>query len=123
MVTDSGKLVVLSVQRHGEDLGVNEVTLKAGDSLLLQGSWDALDQHTIDPNVIVVDTPDAIRRQTVPLGPKAVPALVILAGMVVLLTTWPGAGDGGLPAGGDRAWSCSGSSRSNRRTARCSGPR
>ncbi|HYI25529.1 MAG TPA: SLC13 family permease [Thermomicrobiales bacterium] len=87
MVTDSGQLVVLSVQRHGEDLGVNEVTLKAGDSLLLQGSWDALDQHTIDPNVILVDTPDSIRRQTVPLGPRAVPALVTLAAMVVLLTT------------------------------------
>jgi di/tricarboxylate transporter len=85
MVTDSGKLVVLSVQRHGVDLDVNEVTLKAGDSMLLQGGWDALDQHTTDPNVIVVDTPDSIRRQTVPLGPKAVPALAILAGMVVLL--------------------------------------
>ncbi len=87
MVTDSGSLVVLAVQRHGDDLGVNEVTLKAGDSLLLQGSWDALDQHTVDPNVILVDTPDSIRRQTVPLGPKAVPALVVLAGMVVLLTS------------------------------------
>jgi di/tricarboxylate transporter len=87
MVTDSGELVILSIQRHGEDLGVNEVTLKAGDSLLLQGSWDALDQHTVDPNVIVVDIPDAIRRQTVPLGPKAVPALATLGGMVVLLTT------------------------------------
>ncbi len=87
MVTDSGNLVVLSVRRHGEDLGVNEVTLKAGDAMLLQGSWDALDEHTIDPNVLVVDTPDSIRRQTVPLGPKAVPALVILAAMVVLLTS------------------------------------
>ena len=87
MVTDSGRLVVLSVQRHGEDLGVNEVTLKAGDSMLLQGSWDALDEHTIDPNVILVDTPDSIRRQTVPLGPKAVPAMAVLGAMVVLLLT------------------------------------
>ncbi len=87
MVTDSGQLVVLSVQRHGEELGVNEVILKAGDAMLLQGSWDALDQYTVDPNVMVVDTPDSIRRQTVPLGPKAVPALLILAGMVVLLVS------------------------------------
>jgi di/tricarboxylate transporter len=87
MVTDSGNLVVLSVRRHGEDLGVNEVALKAGDSLLLQGGWDALDEHTVDPNVVLVDTPDSIRRQTVPLGPKAVPAIVILAAMVVLLTS------------------------------------
>ena len=40
-----------------------------------------------DPNVLLVDSPDAIRRQTVPLGPKAVPALVVLGVMVVLLST------------------------------------
>jgi di/tricarboxylate transporter len=87
MVTDSGELVVLAVQRHGEDLGADEVVLKAGDSILLQGGWDALDQHTQDPNVLLVDSPDAVRRQTVPLGPKAVPALVVLGVMVVLLST------------------------------------
>jgi di/tricarboxylate transporter len=87
MVTDSGQLVVLAVQRHGEDLGANEVTLRAGDSLLLQGTWAALDEHTRDPNVLLVDSPDAIRRQTVPLGPRAVPALAILGVMVALLTT------------------------------------
>lgn len=87
MVTDSGSLVVLAVQRHGTDLGVAEATLRAGDSLLLQGRWDALDEHIADPNVVVVDTPDSIRRQTVPLGPKAVPALAILLAMVVVLAS------------------------------------
>lgn len=87
MVTDSGNLVVLAVQRHGTDLGVDEVTLKSGDSMLLQGSWNALDEHTVDPNVVVVDTPDAIRRQTIPLGPKAVPALIVMGVMIVLLAT------------------------------------
>lgn len=87
MVTDSGNLVVLGVQRYGEDVGVAETTLKAGDSLLLQGRWDALDEHTVDPNVVLIDTPDAIRRQTVPLGPRALPALAVLAIMIVLLGT------------------------------------
>jgi di/tricarboxylate transporter len=87
MVTDSGSLVVLAVQRHGTDLGVEDVSLKAGDSMLLQGKWDALDEHTNDPNVVLVDTPDAIRRQTIPLGSKAVPALLVLGAMVVLLIT------------------------------------
>jgi di/tricarboxylate transporter len=95
MVTDSGQLVVLAVQRHGEDIAPGEtalrapgeVTLKAGDALLLQGTWDALDAHTQDPNVLLVDSPDAIRRQTIPLGPRAVPALAILGAMIVLLTT------------------------------------
>jgi di/tricarboxylate transporter len=87
MVTDSGELVVLAAQRHGEDLGPREVSLKAGDSLLLQGTWAALDEHTRDPNVLLVDAPDAIRRQTVPLGPRALPALAILGAMIALLTT------------------------------------
>jgi di/tricarboxylate transporter len=87
MVTDSGNLVVLGVQRYGEDVGVEETTLKAGDSLLLQGRWDALDEHTVDPNVVLIDTPDAIRRQAVPLGPRALPALAVLAVMIVLLGT------------------------------------
>jgi di/tricarboxylate transporter len=87
MVTDSGQLVILAVQRHGEALGPPEVTLKAGDSLLLQGTWAALDEQTRDPNVLLVDDPEAIRRQTVPLGPRAVPALAILGVMVALLTT------------------------------------
>jgi di/tricarboxylate transporter len=87
MVTDSGSLVILAVQRHGVDLGTDEIELRAGDSLLLQGGWDALDEHTLDPNVLLVDSPDAIRRQTVPLGPKAKAALIVLAAMVGLLTT------------------------------------
>jgi di/tricarboxylate transporter len=87
MVTDSGSLVILSILRHGVDVGTDEVALRAGDSLLLQGSWDALDEQTQDPNVVLVDSPDAIRRQTVPLGPKAKFALIVLAGMVVTLTT------------------------------------
>jgi di/tricarboxylate transporter len=86
-VTASGELVVLAVQRHGEDLGPGAATVRAGDSLLLQGSWSALDEHTRDPNVLLVDSPDAIRRQAVPLGPRTLPALVILGAMVILLTT------------------------------------
>lgn len=87
MVTDSGQLVVLAVQRHGEDLGPSEVLLRAGDAMLLQGRWSALDVHTRDPNVMLVDSPDAIRRQTVSLGPRAMPALAVLAVMIVLMTT------------------------------------
>ena len=86
MVTDSGKLVILGVQRLGEDLGSREITLEAGDAMLLQGRWDALDQHTRDPNVVLVDSPEAIRRQTAPLGPRVIPAVAIMLGMVLLLT-------------------------------------
>lgn len=87
MVTESGELVVLAVQRDGEALEQDATTLRAGDSILLHGSWAALDQHTADPHILLVDAPDAVRRQAAPLGKKAIPALVIMAAMVVLLTT------------------------------------
>ena len=87
MVTDSGDLVVLAVQRKGEDLGPAEIELAVGDTLLLQGTWDALDENLADPEVLVVNSPDLVRRQAVPLGTGAKTALAILAGMVVALAT------------------------------------
>ncbi|MHA7306476.1 SLC13 family permease [Arthrobacter sp. TMN-49] len=87
MVTESGSLVVLAHQRAGKNPESGASHVKAGDTLLLQGSWNALDQHTRDQNVLLVDSPDAIRRQTVPLGPGALPALVILVAMVIMMTT------------------------------------
>ena len=86
MVTDSGDLVVLAVQRRGE-ARAGETTLAVGDTLLLQGSWGALDEHLDAPDVLVVDEPESVRRQVVPLGPGARRAIVVLAGMVALLAT------------------------------------
>ncbi|GAA3586431.1 SLC13 family permease [Klugiella xanthotipulae] len=87
MVTDSGELVILAVQRAGEDLSSSEITLATGDTLLLQGSWAALADNADDPNVLLVDEPDTIRRQTVPLGRSARWSLIITAAMIILLTT------------------------------------
>ena len=87
MVTDSGDLVILAIQRKGEDLGPGEATLAVGDVLLLRGAWAALDETLDDPNVLVVDSPEQVRRQTIPLGLGAREAIVVLAAMVVLLAT------------------------------------
>ena len=87
MVTESGDLVVLAIQRRDELLGPGETILAAGDSLLLQGSWRALDEQLDDPNVLVVDSPELIRRQAVPMGAGAKTAIVILLGMVIALAT------------------------------------
>jgi di/tricarboxylate transporter len=86
MTTDSGELVVVAVHREGEDVA-GETALRAGDTVLLQGSWSALDEHLRDPDVLVVDDPAAIRRQAVPLGAGARRALGVLAAMVVALAT------------------------------------
>jgi di/tricarboxylate transporter len=101
MVTDSGDLVVLAVQRDGRDLGPEETPLAVGDTLLLRGTWAALDENLADPAVLVVDSPGLVRRQAVPLGPGTKRALGVLAVMVVLLATGavPAAVAGLLAAG------------------------
>jgi di/tricarboxylate transporter len=87
MVTESGDLVVLGVQRHGSPLPPGDVVLAAGDALLVRGTWAALAQHLPDDDVVVVDEPGEVRRQVVPLSLGAKEALGVLAGMVVLLAS------------------------------------
>ena len=87
MTTPSGDLVIAAIQRNGEDLGPAESRLAVGDALVVRGSWQALDQHVAAPEVLVVNSPDLVRRQAVPLGLKAREAIAVLVGMVVLLAT------------------------------------
>jgi di/tricarboxylate transporter len=86
MVTESGDLVVLAIQRREEELS-GETTLQAGDTLLLRGTWSDLDHHLEDPDVRVVDDPGEVRRQAVPLGPGAGRSIGIVAVMIVLLAS------------------------------------
>lgn len=102
MVTESGDLVVLAVQRKGHHQGPGRTTLAAGDTLLVQGDWAALERNVDhDPDVLVVDSPALVRRQAVPLGPGAYRAVAVLAAMVLLLATGivPAAVAGVLAAG------------------------
>ena len=88
MVTDSGDLVILAVQRKGTDLGAEKADIAVGDTLLVQGAWQDLDREVdADRDVIAVHQPSAVRAQAVPLGPKAIETLVITGGMVVLLAS------------------------------------
>ena len=87
MATPSGDLVVLAVQRAGDDVEGPHETLRAGDTLLLSGAWDKLQEHTAGGGeVLVVDDPARLRRG-VPLGRGSRRAIAILVGMVVLLAT------------------------------------
>ncbi len=105
MVTQSGDLIVLAVQRGGGEtaatVGAGAVVLQAGDTMLLQGTWKALDTHLDDPDVLVVSSPELVRRQAVPMGPGAKQAVVILFAMVLMLATGvvPSAVAGLLAAG------------------------
>ena len=87
MVSERGDLVVAEIQRRGTVLGDEEVELAVGDVLLLRGSWEALEARADDPGFLVVNHPDLVRRQAVPLGLRAKEAIAVLAGMVLLLVT------------------------------------
>lgn len=78
-------LVVLAVHRLGRDRGRQPTTLEVGDTLLVEGTWDALDQNIHGQDVLVVDSPDLLRRQVPGLGPRGRLALAVLGGMVLLL--------------------------------------
>jgi di/tricarboxylate transporter len=100
MVTASGNLVVLAIHRQGSDLAPGE-PLQKGDVLLLQGTWDALETYIAPPEALVVDSPELVRRQVVPMGRDALVALGIMSVMVILLATGlvPAAAAGILAAG------------------------
>ncbi len=85
MTAGEGDLVVLAVHRGGVALPPGAHKLAAGDTMLVQGSWAALDTHLADPAVLVVDSPDVVRKQAVPFGLGAKAALIILIAMVAML--------------------------------------
>ena len=88
MVTASGDLVVLAMQRRGQDLGPRAMRLEAGDALLVQGDWRAPEREIdADNEVLAVDSPQQVKSQAVPLGPRSATALIITGAMVVLLAT------------------------------------
>ena len=86
-VVAGGSLVLLAVQRRGRDLGSQARAVEVGDVLLLEGPWEALDAIVTDSDVLLVESPELVRRRAVPLGPRSKRAIAALAGMVVLLTT------------------------------------
>lgn len=100
MVTPSGDLIVLAIQRQGKDLTTGE-PLASGDTLLLQGTWEAMETRLEPAEVLVVDSPELVRRQALPMGPGARTTLLILGAMVILLATGlvPAAVAGLLAAG------------------------
>lgn len=85
MATPSGDLIILAMSRGGADLGIKPTEIRAGDTLLLQGTWQALDKRLASPQVLVVNSPELVRRQTIALGPGARQALAIMALMIFLL--------------------------------------
>jgi di/tricarboxylate transporter len=84
MVTATGDMLVLAIQRRGEDLA-GRVALEAGDTVLVQGTWETLDRHKATRGVLIVDRPELVKSQLVPLGVGARSMLAILGAMIALI--------------------------------------
>jgi di/tricarboxylate transporter len=85
MTTEGGDLMVLAIQRGGIEMREEPVALRAGDHLLLQGTWKALDQYLSDPKILIVDSPEVVQKQAVALGQGAPAAIAILLLLFILL--------------------------------------
>ena len=81
----SSDVVILAVRRRGKDLGAAPVDLVEGDLLLVHGSWSAVDSLVDHRDVVVVNSPDLVRRQAAPLGARAWRSVAVLAVMILLL--------------------------------------
>ncbi|KQR17508.1 SLC13 family permease [Cellulomonas sp. Leaf334] len=80
-------VTVLGVRRLGKDRGGDHLVLAEGDSLLVHGPWSSVEAFAADDDVLIVDSPELVRRQTVALGPKAWRAIAVLVGTVALLAS------------------------------------
>ena len=80
-------LVILAVQRLGRDLGDEPIEVAEGDALLLHGRWSELDALSRDRDVLLVDSPELVRRQAVPWGAKATRAVLVLVALVAMLAS------------------------------------
>jgi di/tricarboxylate transporter len=93
------QLVILSVRSSGGHDGSGAVeldpreadsgrgwVLRAGDAVLVQGAWDALERFAASREVVAVTPPQSMRR-AVPLGRGAGRAIAALVVMVAMLVT------------------------------------
>jgi di/tricarboxylate transporter len=80
-----GGIVVLALTRQDQDLGGGPVDLQVGDTLLVEGPWQALDEAARRNDILVVDSPDLVRRQAVPLSQRSTRAIIVLLVMIVFL--------------------------------------
>jgi di/tricarboxylate transporter len=70
---------------HEDDRPLERDQLEAGDHVLLQGSWPALERYLSHAHVMVIDSPDLVRTQAVALGRGSKRVFAILGLLILLL--------------------------------------
>ncbi|MHC9290855.1 SLC13 family permease [Mycobacterium sp. LTG2003] len=79
-------LTVVSVHRMNSDVGTRVIELAQGDTVLVHGRWSAIDRLSAS-GILIVDSTEDVRRQTVALDRSASRALAVLTVMVGLLVS------------------------------------
>jgi di/tricarboxylate transporter len=77
-------LTVLSVHRMNADVGARVVEFSQGDTILVRGPWSAIERLAAS-GMLVVESTEDVRRQTVQLNHSAPRALAVLAVLIGLL--------------------------------------
>lgn len=81
-------LQVLSIRRGDKLITRKNNKLQFGDALLVRGSWRNINVlRSEQRNFTVVGSPDDLSRQVIELSPRAVVAVLALAGMVALMVS------------------------------------
>ena len=86
--SEKNKLQVVSIRRNGRVLPDRKSRIRFGDSLLVRGTWAAVEKiRGEERNFVVVGNPEIMARQVVELTPKSFAAVVILAAMVAAMAS------------------------------------
>ena len=86
--SEKNKLQVVSIRRNGRVLPDRKSRIRFGDSLLVRGTWAAVEKiRGEERNFVVVGNPEIMARQVVELTPKSVVAVLILAAMVAAMAS------------------------------------
>lgn len=79
---------VLSLRRGNQLMPRQHTRLQFGDVLLVRGRWADIERlRQESDHVVVVGAPEALARQVVRLTPRALLAMAVMVGMIVLMMT------------------------------------
>ncbi|WP_053992167.1 SLC13 family permease [Mangrovimonas sp. TPBH4] len=77
---------LLGVSRNGQPVNGVNITIKAGDSFIIRGSWEKIEQlKSMYENLVIIGSPEAMAKNVDVLTPRSYIALGVMILMIVLL--------------------------------------
>ncbi|MBL7472289.1 SLC13 family permease [Robertkochia sp. 1368] len=81
------KIQLLGVNRQGAPLSGTDIRIKAGDSLIIRGSWENIEKlKSVYENLVIVGSPESMAKNVDTLNTRSYIALGIMALMIILLS-------------------------------------